>query len=465
MRFVYHTRGSASVVVILLTSLSLVGQTRPPAASDEANEVPNTGAITGRVINENGQPLPNATVFIRAFGSTEQGRSLITDQEGNFQSSGLDRVAYLVSASVPGYAVPPRDLDSPQVPVYRVGDSVTLVMAKGGVITGSVTTSAGEPVVGVRVQAQMIRDGNGQPSRYGATIKDRATDDRGVYRIYGLLSGTYVVMAGAGGNPWGPGVSAYDTDAPTYAPSSSRATAAEITVRTGEESSNVDIRYRGEPGHVISGTANGSQTAEPSVFLITLSSTQDGGSQWSTSSYQPIGSRGFVFFGVADGEYDVTAQSFFPTGERMLSKPKRITVKGADVSGIELITQPLGLISGRVVLEDSKAVECKDKRRPVFTETQVSAWHNEKDKAQDQPQFIWSLGAPSIPDAQGNITLRNLAPGQYRFVARFFAKYWYLESIALPAGATPVARSTPVMRNADIAGNWITLKQGERVTG
>ena len=36
------------------------------------------------------------------------------------------------------------------------------------------------------VGAQMIRDGNGQPSRYGAMFKEQTTDDRGVYRIYGL---------------------------------------------------------------------------------------------------------------------------------------------------------------------------------------------------------------------------------------------------------------------------------------
>src|SRR6185503_3229108 len=100
-------------------------------------------------------------------------------------------------------------------------------------------------------------------------------------------------------------------------------------------------------------------------------------------------------------------------------------VRGADITGIEVATKPLGLISGRVVLEGSKGVECKGKRRPLFPETVVSAWHNEKGAAKDQPQFIWGMGGPSTPDKQGDISLRNLAPGQYRFVARFFAKYWY----------------------------------------
>lgn len=271
-------------------------------------------------------------------------------------------------------------------------------------------------------------------------------------------------MAGGGGAFFGL-VNAYDTDAPTYAPSSTRDTAAEISVRAGEETASVDIRYRGESGHTISGVASGPQPAQPSGFSMTLSSTVEGGSQLNISSYQPPGSRGFVFSGIADGDYDITAQSFFPNGERTISEPRRVKVRGADATGIEVITKPLGAVSGRVVLENSKAAECNGKRRPLLTETLVSAWHNEKTKAKDQPQFIWSLGTPSSPDKQGNISLRNLAPGQYHFIPRFSAKYWYLDSISLQSAAAPGPKSTQADREVDAARNWTTLKTGERLSG
>jgi len=271
-------------------------------------------------------------------------------------------------------------------------------------------------------------------------------------------------LAGGAGNFSSSGVNPYDTDAPTFSPSSTRDTAAEINVRAGEETANVDIRYRGEPGHVVSGIASGPQPAAPSEFSVTLTSTLDGGSQWSNSSFQAPGSGGFVFDGVGDGDYDVTAQSFFPGGEWTLSEPKRIKVRGADITGIEVTTRALGSITGRVVLEESKAVECKGKRRPLFTETLVSAWHNEKDMAKDQPQFLWSLGGPSHPDKQGDIYLRNLAPGQYHFIPRFFAKYWYLQSISLQSPVTPAAKSAQ-NRSADAARYWTTLKSGDRLSG
>jgi hypothetical protein len=465
MRSFDHTRRTTTIVVmLLLTSLSAFGQTQQRSSPDESTEVPKTGAITGRVLNESGQPLANAAVSIRAFGSMGEGRGTTTDRDGTFQVGGLDPVAYLISASIPAYTPLPRDPDSTQATYNRVGDSVNLVLIKGGVITGTVTTSTGEPVVGVVVRAQNIRDGNGQPSRYGAILRERTTDDRGVYRIYGLPTGTYLVLAGGSGNFSGSGVNPYDTDAPTYSPSSARDTASEINVRAGEETSSVDIRYRGQPGHMVSGSASGPQADPPSGFSVILTSTFDGGSQWSNSSFQSPGSRGFVFDGVADGDYDVTAQSFFQGGEWTVSEPKRIKVRGADITGIEVTTKPLGSITGRVLLEESKAVECKGKRRPLFTETLISAWHNEKETAKDQPQFLWGLGGPSYPDKQGDISLRNLAPGQYRFIARFFAKYWYLQSISLQSPVTPAAKSAQ-NRSADAARYWTTLKSGDRLSG
>src|SRR6185295_1924217 len=160
MRSFDYSRCIAIVVMLLLASLSVVGQTKLASSTDESSEAPKIGAITGKVLNESGQPLPNTAVSIRAFGSVGPGRVATTDSEGAFQVTGLDPAAYMVSASVPAYTQPPRDPDNTQPTYYRIGDSITLVMIKGGVITGTVTTSAGEPVVGARIRVHTIRDAN-----------------------------------------------------------------------------------------------------------------------------------------------------------------------------------------------------------------------------------------------------------------------------------------------------------------
>ncbi|MBA3570419.1 MAG: hypothetical protein H0W34_00250 [Pyrinomonadaceae bacterium] len=75
--------------------------------------------------------------------------------------------------------------------------------------------------------AYMLRDGNGQPPRYGISFREQPTDDRGVYRIYGLATGTYIVSAGGHGNFSDFNVAEYESHAPTYAPSSTRDNAGE----------------------------------------------------------------------------------------------------------------------------------------------------------------------------------------------------------------------------------------------
>jgi protocatechuate 3,4-dioxygenase beta subunit len=453
----------AALTLLITLSSAVAAQSR---SDENTADATRTGTISGRVVNDSGQPLANAIVSVRTYSFGEQGRTTTTDSEGNFQVSGLDPVVYLISASFPTYVPAPRDPDINPIGYYRVGDSVRLELIKGGLITGTVTKSADEPAVAVPVRAYMVRDRNGQPSRYGAPFREQTTDDRGVYRIYGLPMGTYVVSAGGGGSSTGYIVNAYGTDAPTYAPASTRDAAMEVNVRTGEETANVDIRYRGEPGHAVSGIANSTVALDqPSGFSITLSSIFNGTSQSSYSAYQsPVG-RGFSFNGVADGDYDVIAQSFLPGGEWTISEPRRIKVKGADITGIEVTTKPLGSITGHVVLEESKAPECKGKRRPLFGETLVTPWHNEKNAPKDQPQFLWGLGGPTLPDKQGEFALRNLAPGQYRFNARPMAKYWYLKSMSWPASVVTSARATPANRSVDAARNWTTLKPGDRLSG
>jgi hypothetical protein len=456
----------ALVIITLASWTCVLAQGTQSQTSDDRPETPKTGSITGRVVNESGQPLSNATVLVRAFGSAGPGNLTTTDAEGNFQVAGLDPLAYQVSAVVPAYIATPRDPDSTQATYFRVGDSVKVELVRGGVITGTVTTSPDEPVVAVRVFAYMLRDGRGQLPRYGIPFRVQSTDDRGVYRIYGLSPGTYIVSAGGNGNFTYFKAGEYESHAPTYAPSSTRDNAGEISARAGEETTNVDIRYRGDPGHVISGFANDpNNTATPGGFNIHLTSVLSGVSQWNKSAYQPPGSRGFAISGIAEGDYDITAQTYSPGGDVSISEPRRIKVRGADVTGIELTVKPLGSISGRVVLEESKVPECKGKRRPLFGETLVTPWHNEEVAAKDKPQFLWSLGTPVIPDTRGDFTLRNLARGQYRFNTRFFAKYWFLQSISLPPSITPGVKTAPANRPTDAARNWTTVKSGGGVSG
>src|ERR1044072_7426354 len=352
----------AASFLVIASCMMLCAQ-QPAPTPKRTDEPVTNGVIDGKVVNESGQAMAGATGFVRAANSGGgSGRQTTSDIEGNFRVTGLEPALYTVSANAPAYTMPM--IADPFTPTYyRVGDTVRIEMMRGGAITGTVTNGVGEPVVAVRVPATMIRDARGDGAKTLAYItSEQPTDDRGIYRIYGLRPGTYIVSAGGAGFAYA--FNPFDQDLPTFAPSSTRDTAAEVLVRSGEDST-IDIRYRGEPGHVISGTVKISGTNGASVALTAAGSPVPIG-----NTFQPNGARGFIFSGLGDGDYDLVAQELMSspnstggTPAFSVSEPKRVSVKGADVTGIELTPRPLSSISGKIPPEPPQAPEGKETRR------------------------------------------------------------------------------------------------------
>lgn len=438
---------AASILVIASCGLL---RAQVPSASPKKPDEPVTGVISGKVVNESGQPLAGASLFIRPVNAPGNARTATSDIEGNFRVSGLEPLLYTVTGNAPAYTTVPNDSGVPTY--YRIGDTVNLELIRGGAITGTVTNSLGEPVVAVRVRATMVRDMRGEVPKFSYTT-EQPTDDRGIYRIYGLRPGTYIVSAGGPG--FSPTFNPYDSDAATFAPSSSRDNAAEVVVRSNDDST-IDIRYRGEPGHVISGTIKFGGTNGASVTLA-----QAGSSAFLATTFQPVGGRGFAFYGIGDGDYEAIAQENLgsPTATSpafALSESKRVTVKGNDVTGIELVTRPLGSISGKISVESSKAPECQGKRALLLTETIVRLQRPEKDADKDLFQARMFISSAS-PDASGAFVLRNVVPGKYLFDPMFYAHYWYLQSITTSTGTTKPQK-------IDAAANWTTIKPGDQLS-
>ena len=434
--------------LLLLVSLACFvfvpaqAQTTTTPANSEA---PLDGTISGSAVSETGQALAGVTVFVRDTSANGISRSTITGPDGNFRIKNLGPGLYLVSGFLPAYVMNPTDPNSPENR-FRIGDTVRLDLIRGGVITGTVVNSAGEPVIGVRVRAMMVRDPKSQTPLFYAS-SEQSTDDRGVYRMFGLAPGAYVVSAGGGSSqPFS--VNAFDSDIPIFAPSTTRDNALEINVRPGEENT-VDIRYRGEPGHAISGTAKLSTNSGSSITVLMAGSFVP-----IASTFQPSGKRGFAFHGMADGEYDLVAQEITQvpgsqTPQIMISDRQRVVVKGADVTGIELVPRPLSALNGRIVLEPSKEAACQGKRRPLFAETFVALQRPDKEKDKDTFSYMRILSGSGSPDDKGEFFIRNLAPGRYLLDPYFHARYWYLDSI--------ISTGPP---RIDAAANWTTLKPG-----
>lgn len=452
------------IQAITLSLLATVAGAQQPAPRDRPTTESTKGSVTGTVVGESGQPLVGASVVVRRLNVVSiSPRQLSTDNEGNFEARNLDEGLYSVTVSVPAYVMRARNPDTP-APLYRLGDSVRLELIRGGVITGTVTNANSDPVVSVRVRALMVRDANGQEMKGPLPVMSQAaTDDRGIYRMFGLSPGTYIVEAGGYGTANTSVITPYDLDGPTYAPSSTRDNATEVIVTSGQESS-VDVRYRAEPGHKVSGTVTNLGAFGGSISLWPV----DGGRMASTNTLQRPNDRGFAFYGVADGVYDVVAQqSFAVPGSApnvAFSEGRRITVKGADVTGLELTTKPLASLSGTIAMQPSSAPECAGKRKPSLAETMVTIQRN-RNSVESMPIIFQRTAAFAAPDKNGSIEWKNLVSGQHAVIPRFFARYWYLQSITLTTLAAASAKAALSNQKVDAARNWITVKSGDRLTG
>jgi hypothetical protein len=374
---------------------------------------PRLGTLSGRVVTDDGQPLSRLRIQINKLGKADPVHlQIATDAEGAFTASGLPEGVYVIHAYAPAYVM--TDADS-RDRHYRLGAHVTLTLTKGGAITGRVEDEAGVPLVRGRVWAYWLRTLDGaaadRAERYQRNV---TTDDRGVYRLYGLPSGIYQVAVMRERGP-------ERRDLLTsFHPSGSRAAAAEITVQTGSETTGVNIRLHRERGATVSGKVSGTVAKDTSVGLFHLDSQH-----WERyGEVKP--DQTFVIRGVADGEYEVgaTTQNYTNegAGRTAIAAPVRVTVRGADVSGLALRLLPVASLKGRLMLEKS-ADKC-DAATAALAESVVSA----RLAADRRSRSPW-IGT-DVSDAPGRFQLRELEAGNYGLHFDWPAPHWYVRAVA-----------------------------------
>jgi uncharacterized protein (DUF2141 family) len=173
------------------------GQARDAA---QAAAPQGTAMILGSVVNgDTGTPVRRARVTLN--GTELRGnRATVTDDEGNFVFTQLPAGRYSMTASKAGYVniaygakAPGRAGTPMQVEEGQRVQAKPINLPKGGVITGVVLDEYGEPSPGTPVRAlrSVMRTGERRLESAGTST----TDDRGIYRIYGLQPGQFVVTA------------------------------------------------------------------------------------------------------------------------------------------------------------------------------------------------------------------------------------------------------------------------------
>lgn len=469
--------------LLLLLPFSLTAHAQQPTLQP-------ADAITGRVVTPDGQPLARVAVFARPVGAmTAAGRvNAVTDEAGRFTLRDLEHGAYILTTFARGYA--PARTTSPAgitpTDYHRPGDNVTLTMTKGGVITGRVTNKAGEPLVRISVRAVMRRTPDGEDamrsSPYFYTL-DRLTDDRGIYRIYGLPAGIYVVTAGASRQNYSPLPDAYNGLVSTYHPSATSEAATEVTVASGTEATNIDIAFRGEQGRTVNGSVAGAigNSAREIGIQVSLVNAASGLLEHSAYVTGRAGARNFSFDGVPAGEYDIIARrSSWDNQPGAASPPHRINVRATNITGIELTLLSLATISGRIRIEPlTETLRANEICRAVqsvnatLEQVVILARRNDAKANNSTTANLFSTRRDAIPDARGEFVLRDLDAGEYRLEPLMPGENLYVRSINARASETIASVAKPAphvkpqtspIRQPTMNADALAVKAGEKLS-
>src|SRR5262245_16762404 len=231
-----------------------------------------TATISGRVVLK-GEPARNVLVYLQPQISPPSNPDAYlrarTDDGGQFHIAGVAAGAYSVYALAPGFisSDPPR-LQGKTLNVSE-GENIENIdfdLKQGGVITGRVTDSQGRPLADERVILSRL-DKNGRPQSdnyYGRNFGMFQTDDRGVYRLFELPEGRYLVSVGA---PQSVGmVASGGTFYPRtfYPDATSESEAKVIELSEGSENTNIDITVsEAKRTRAVSGRVVNAQTGRP----------------------------------------------------------------------------------------------------------------------------------------------------------------------------------------------------------
>ncbi|MFN7944174.1 MAG: carboxypeptidase regulatory-like domain-containing protein [Blastocatellia bacterium] len=378
-----------------------------------------TGVITGRVTTGE-KAVVGVTVMLT---SDQPGRPLnnappiksSTDEDGRYRLANVPAGQFRVTVFAPAYVVAGETSRGNSGRAVSLADGETLsdvnfTLIRGGVITGRITDPEGRPLIAEQVRLARLDE---RSNRQSFSLQQmRVTDDRGIYRIYGLPAGRYVVSAGMDKNDdswfFNDGRRRYRQ---TWHPDATDETQARvIELEAGSEVTGADIRLReaaktfqaqgrvieAESGRPVPGVNIGHGPLQPDAKQL---------SGYGVGVAITNAQGEFRLNGLPPGKYGVFA-SFSREGSSAGDNYSDLTafeIAEGDVSGLEVKVHRGAGFSGTVVIEGAADPAALAKLPQLqlyaFTETQ-------------------ELSAPGSAalklDPQGNFRVSGMQPGRVR---------------------------------------------------
>lgn len=376
-------------------------------------EKPAMGVVVGLM---NGQ-----TVSINDTGAVVKAT---TDADGRYRLNQVPAGNFRVAALAPGYV---QNTDGGLL--FEQGKAVNLregetlenmdfTLARGGVITGKIMDPGGKPLIEQRLNVWQL-DAQGRKTPWnppGSVFSALQTDDRGLYRIYGLPEGRYLLAAGTSGadNVVVTRVSGATYKRTFYPDTTDETQAKAIEVTGGGEAKDIDIRLVADTvkGFSVLARVVDAETGAPVPSVRVGYSPLRDGRGFAGMNIAIADAQGVVRLdGLPAGRYSLSLMNIGLGGgapSEYFSDPTIFEILDGDVEMVEVRAKRGATISGVAVLEGvtDPAVQAK------LGELQMSAFSR---STTPSTSGMPSFGSSFKINRDGSFRLGGLQPGKVQF--------------------------------------------------
>jgi len=353
----------AIILALSLSCAELCSVANSQASLQNKTSTKATGSVLGRITIK-GKGKGGIVVGLRSGDFGPQTGLLFkatTDQEGNYRITDVPAGNYQVAPIAPAFVV--SDFNSfgrqGKALILAEGENaegIDFSIVRGGVITGKVSHADGRAVIEERINIVLAEqtDRQGPVTQSGLAFY---TDDRGVYRVFGLPVGKYKISIGQSqdtffGGGGSPGRPTYER---VFHPDVTNPNEAKVVeLGEGSEATNIDITVgQRVTGFTVAGLVMDGETDQPLANLRFGLQRMVGERNSNFSGITVISDRRgeYRFENVTPGKYSVFIMP--QQNSEVRGDPVAFEVVDQDVTGIMLRTSKGASVSGTVVLEGS----------------------------------------------------------------------------------------------------------------
>jgi uncharacterized protein (DUF2141 family) len=309
------------------------------------------GVIRGQILPFSGERIVQMPVTLRG---NESMTTTITDASSRFVFEGVPSGDYTLVAARDLTAQYGQETDIRAGEVIRVRNDTLadhVGVTRDSAVTGTLLDEFGEPFQGVIVRALQLGYTSGQRVATPMGVS-RRTDDRGRYRVSGLLPGSYFVEASSDASVSGGEGQPSRKYVPVFYPSTPIIDGAQsVEVDAGHDAFGLDLAFVSSTAARVSGLVQG-EDGKALTGSVRLVVTRRSGAFGREPRWAPIKPGGaFDLPDVPPGDYVVQASGDGRFGAAPEFGAAEVVVADGDPPPLTIKTSPGATLEGRIVIE------------------------------------------------------------------------------------------------------------------